>query len=53
MPVGDKYRIKIVKSTKVIKTESRSRPLAMVSVESSTEDILRAFKKARGYKDIK
>jgi hypothetical protein len=52
MPVGEKYRMKVVKSTKVIKTESRPRPVAMVSVKPSTEDILRAFKKARGYEDI-
>jgi hypothetical protein len=52
MPVGEKYSMKIVKSTKVIKPEARPRPVAMVSVKPSTENILRAFKNARGYKDI-
>ena len=52
MPIDKKYSMKIVKSTKVIKTEARLRPVAMVSVKPTTEDILRAFKKARGYKDI-
>jgi hypothetical protein len=52
MPVGEKYSMKIVKSTRVAKTEARPRRVARVNVKPSTQDILRAFKKARGYEDI-
>ena len=52
MPIDKKYSMKIVKSTKVLKTEARPRPVAIVSIKPSTQKILRAFKKARGYKDI-
>src|SRR5262245_58025474 len=52
MPIDQKYRMKILKSTKVVKTEARPPRVAMVNVKPSTEEIVRAFKKARGYKDI-
>jgi hypothetical protein len=51
MPIDEKYSMKPVKSTGVIKTEKRPRRVAMVK-KPSTQEIFRAFKKARGYGDI-
>src|SRR6266478_2399951 len=52
MPINEKYSMKIIKSTKVIKAEARPRPVAKVNVKPTTAEIVRAFKKARGYQDI-
>jgi len=52
MPIDEKYRMRILKSTKELKREVRPRRVPQVNVKPSTREILRAFKKARGYEDI-
>lgn len=52
MPVGREYRMRILRSTKILKSELRPPRVPRVSVKPSTREILRAFKKARGYDDI-
>lgn len=51
MPIDKKYSMKIVKSTRVLRTETRPRRVAMVK-KPTTQEIFRTFKKARGYEDI-
>jgi len=52
MPVDKRYRMKIVTSTKVLKTEKRPARVPRVNVKPSTREIVRAFKKSPGYEDI-
>ena len=52
MPIDKNYSMKIVKSSRVVTTERRPRLIAPINVKPSTQEILRAFKKARGYEDI-
>jgi hypothetical protein len=52
MPVSKGFRMKFLDSKKVLKTESRPRPIARVNVKPTTAEIFRAFKKSRGYEDI-
>jgi len=52
MPVDKSYKMKIVKSTKSIQTEDRPHRVAKISTRPSTEEIVQAFKQARGYEDI-
>jgi hypothetical protein len=47
-----KFRMKLLKSTKTLRTERRPARLARVSVKPTTAEILRAFKKVAGYKEI-
>jgi len=52
MPVDPKYRMKILDSKQVLKTERRPPRPAKVNVKPSTQQIVRAFKKAAGYEEI-
>lgn len=52
MPVGKRYRMKLVTSTKVLTTERRPARIPKVGVKPTTREIFRAFKQARGYEDI-
>ena len=52
MPVDKRYRMKIVTSARVLKTEKRIAPPAKVNVKPTTAEIVRAFKRTRGYDDI-
>lgn len=52
MPVDKRFRMKIINSTKILKTERRPAPLKKVNVTPNTSEIVRAFKKSRGYEDI-
>ena len=52
MPIDENYRMKILKSTRAIKAEPRLRAVGKVNTEPTTEEIVRAFKKVRGYEDI-
>jgi hypothetical protein len=52
MPVDRRYRMKILTSTRVLKTEPRLRPVGKVSVKPTTQEIFQAFKRAPGYPEI-
>lgn len=52
MPVHKRFRMKLLRSTKILKTERRPAPLRAVSVKPTTAEIVRAFKKAAGYEQI-
>jgi hypothetical protein len=52
MPVDPKYTMKILRSMKVARVERRPPGLAKIGVKPTTEEIVHAFKKARGYQDI-
>src|SRR5688572_15607987 len=52
MSVGKAYRMKILKSTKVLKPEPRPPRVPKVRVKPSTREILEAFRRARGYDEI-
>ena len=52
MPVDPKYTMKILRSTGVVKIEKRPPRLARVNVKPTTGEIVRAFKKARGSREI-
>lgn len=52
MPVDKHYRMKILKSTKIPKTERRPARVARVRVKPTAREILRAFKKSPGYEEI-
>ncbi len=52
MPVHKKFRMKLLKSTRILKTERRPGRLRRVSVKPTTAEIFRAFKKTPGYKQI-
>lgn len=52
MPVDKSYRMRIVRSMRVLKTEKRPPRVPRVNVRPSTREIVRAFKQAPGYEDI-
>jgi hypothetical protein len=52
MPVDKKYRMKIVTSTRILKTERRPVRVARVRVRPTTREILRVFRKSAGYEEI-
>lgn len=52
MPVGKRFRMKIISSKKIVKTERRPAPVKRVSVTPTTAEIVRAFKRSPGYADI-
>jgi len=52
MPVGKSFRMRIVKSTAIAKTEPRPARVARVNVKPTTAEIVKAFKKSPGYDDI-
>ena len=52
MAVGKRFRMRIISSTKVVKTERRPKPLKRVNVKPTTAEIIRAFKRSRGYEDV-
>jgi hypothetical protein len=52
MPVRKGFRMKLLKSTKTLKTVRRPAPLRPVSVKPTTAEIVRAFKKTAGYEQI-
>jgi len=52
MPVDKRYRMKILESKRVLKTERRLPQVRKVSVKPSTQQIVRAFKQAPGYEEI-
>ena len=52
MPVDDRYRMRILKSLKSPKEERRPTGAPRVNVKPTTAQIVRAFKRLRGYEDI-
>ncbi len=52
MPVDRRYRMKILASTKILKTERRPAPALRVRVKPTTAEIVRAFRRAAGYQDV-
>ena len=52
MPVDPKYRMQILESKRVLKTERRPTRPKKVNVRPSTAQIVRAFKQAPGYEEI-
>jgi hypothetical protein len=52
MPVDKRFRMKIISSTKIVKTERRPAPVKRVNVEPTTAEIVRAFRRSPGYEDI-
>jgi hypothetical protein len=52
MPVDKRYRMKILSSTKSLKTEPRQPRVPKVRVAPTTRAIVRAFKEAAGYEEI-
>lgn len=52
MPVNKRYRMRILRSTSVLKTERRPAPVARVSVKPTTAAIVRAFKRSPGAQEI-
>jgi hypothetical protein len=44
--------MKLLTSSRILKTERRPRPAAPVNVKPTTQQIVRAFKRSRGYEDI-
>ena len=52
MPVDKRFRMKIVKSTRVLKTDRRATAVARVDVKPTTTQIVSAFKRTPDYKKI-
>lgn len=52
MPVNQRYRMRLLRSTRSLKIERRTQRLAAVNVRPSTEEIVRAFRRSRGYEEI-
>lgn len=52
MPVSERYTMKIRRPRGTLKVERRPGRLARVNVKPTTEEVVRAFKRARGYEDI-
>jgi hypothetical protein len=52
MPVDKRSRMKIITSSRALKTERRRAPVSRVNVKPTTSEIVRAFKKAPGYEEI-
>jgi hypothetical protein len=52
MAVGKSFRMKFLRSTRVLKTERRPAPVRPESVKPTTAEIVRAFKKSPGADEI-
>jgi len=52
MPVDKRYRMKVLSSTSVLKTERRPAAVTRVDVRPTTAAIVRAFKRTPGSKEI-
>ena len=52
MPVGKRYRMRILKSTKSLKIERRPERIARVRPKPTTAEIVRAFLKTPGHEEI-
>lgn len=52
MANGNRFRMRIVSSIKGIKTGRRPKPVKRVNVKPTTAEIIRAFKRSRGYEDV-
>lgn len=52
MPVDKRYRMRILRSTKILSVERRPARIPRVGVKPTTMEIVRAFKKASGYREI-
>jgi hypothetical protein len=52
MPVDKRFTMKILSSTKIVRTERRRKPVKKVNVTPTTAEIVRAFKKSPGYEDV-
>jgi hypothetical protein len=52
MPVDPSYRMKIVQSKRILKTEPRPARVRKVRVKPTTREIVRAFKQVQGYEDV-
>jgi hypothetical protein len=52
MPVDKSYRMKLLESQRVLKTERRPTRVRKVPVKPATRDIVRAFKQVQGYEEI-
>jgi hypothetical protein len=52
MPVDKSYRMKVLESKRILKTERRPARVRKVSVKPSAQQIVRAFKQAPGYEEI-
>ena len=52
MAVDKRFRMRIISSTKIVKTERRPKPVKRVNVTPTTAEIIRAFKRSRGYEDV-
>lgn len=52
MPVGKQFRMRLLKSTRILKAERRPAPVPRVAVKPTTADIVRAFRKSRGADEI-
>jgi hypothetical protein len=52
MPVHKPFRMRILKSTKILKTERRSTTVERIREKPTTAEIVIAFKKASGYEDV-
>jgi hypothetical protein len=52
MPVDKRYRMRLLRSTRPAKIERRPQRLASVNVRPTTEEIVRAFRRSRGYDDV-
>jgi hypothetical protein len=48
MPIGRQFRMELLRSTKVLKTERRPVPVPRVSVKPTTAEIVRAFNRSLG-----
>jgi hypothetical protein len=52
MPVDKSYRMKILNSTTILKTERRPARIRKVTVKPTTQQIVRAFKQSPGFEEI-
>lgn len=52
MPVDKRYTLRILRPTRTAKLGRRPQPIARVKVKPTTEQIVRAFKRSRGYEEI-
>jgi hypothetical protein len=52
MPVDKRFRMKIIRSSKTLKTERRPAPVAPLNVKPTTAEIVRAFRRSPGHEDI-
>ena len=52
MPVGKSFRMRLIRSTRTLKTERRPAPVQRVAVKPTTVEIVRAFKRSPGAGEI-